>query len=302
MDGKEVADEIRSSLKASIKKYSSPPGLAIVFVGDSESKFMGMKKLACAQTGISCFPVLLKGQVTQEDVIERIQELNNKSNVHGIHLELPLPPHVKEEEVRQAIDPDKDVDGMHPLNTAKLSQPEIYLGKRARVDFNNLSSVPFSIPPTPQGCMELLDHYNTSSLKGKNAVVVGRSNLVGIPMSRLLSHRGAKVSIVARDSTDPASIVKNADILIVAVGKANFVKASWIKRGCIIIDVGINRVPSKHSKNGYILVGDVDHQARKVAYQMTPVGTVGQVTIAMLLRNTANCYKQQQKKKLHASF
>lgn len=314
MDGPKVADNIRASLKETVDKFSKPPGLAFVSIGSraETSKFAEKKKQAFMETGIVCFSIQLPGDTSQKDVLEKLKELNKNKEVHGIHLELPLPSHLNEEVLRRNMDPDKDVDGMHPLNFAKLCQTytrvknenDYTAGPHLKsINFDNLAKVPFPLPPTAEACIELLDAYDVT-IKGKTAVVVGRSNAVATPVARLLVHRDATVTIVHKKTQNASSIVKQADILIAAaISKPNAIKASWIKRGCVIIDVGINRVANSSSKNGYVLVGDVDHEgARRVAWQMTPIGAMGPMTIAMLLRNTVDCFKRQQAALLRASF
>jgi 5,10-methylene-tetrahydrofolate dehydrogenase/methenyl tetrahydrofolate cyclohydrolase len=190
--------------------------------------------------------------------------------------------------VIEAVHPSKDVDGLHPRNSASLCSTGTHVGAE-KIDWKDMSSVPFHIPCTPQGCIELLDRTGTE-LQGKNAVVVGRSNLVGLPVAMLLMHRDATVTIVHSKTVDAANVVNKADVVIAAVGRAEMVKQEWIKEGAVVIDVGINSVDDANAKRGYRLVGDVDYDAVKtVAGKITPVpGGVGPMTIAMLLRNTVN--------------
>jgi methylenetetrahydrofolate dehydrogenase (NADP+)/methenyltetrahydrofolate cyclohydrolase len=195
-------------------------------------------------------------------------------------IQLPLPAHLNEAVILQSVDPNKDVDGLHPMNVAKL---QLYQGP-------DIKSAPFSIPCTPLGCLELLDRSNVK-LSGTNCVVIGRSQLVGLPMARLLLGRDATVTIVHSKTTDIASVVKQADVVVAAVGRAGLVKGDWLKSGAVVIDVGINSVdiiPVKKGGKNYKLAGDVDYAAAvEVCSQITSVpGGVGPMTIAMLLRNT----------------
>lgn len=205
--------------------------------------------------------------------------------VNGILVQLPLPEHIDEAAVLHTISPDKDVDGLHPLNVAQLANTKTH-GGRGAWSFDNID---FHVSCTPQGCIELLDRSGVA-IEGKEAVVIGRSNIVGIPVALLLMQRNATVTIAHSRTKDIAATVGKADIVVAAVGRAEFVKASWLKPGAVVIDVGINSVDDPSDKRGYRLVGDVDFEGCKaVASQITPVpGGVGPMTIAMLLRNTVN--------------
>jgi len=226
--------------------------------------------------------------VTEKELLEKVAELNADESVHGILVQLPLPAHINESNVIHAVMPAKDVDGLHPLNTASLCSTGTHVGVE-KLNWKDMASVPFHIPCTPQGCIELLDRSGVD-LKGKNAAVIGRSNLVGLPVAMLLMHRDATVTIVHSKTANTAEVVKNADVVVAAVGRAEMVKKDWIKEGAVVIDVGINSVDDASKKKGYRLVGDVDYAAvKEVAGKITPVpGGVGPMTIAMLLRNTVN--------------
>jgi 5,10-methylene-tetrahydrofolate dehydrogenase/methenyl tetrahydrofolate cyclohydrolase len=290
IDGKAIAAQIRLELRDQVSKLPSPPGLAVILVGERRDSqtYVRMKKKACEEVGIASFGNDYPDTVTETELLNKIQELNNDDKVHGILVQLPLPSHINENNVIEAVHPSKDVDGLHPRNTASLCSTGTHVGAE-KIDWNDLSSVPFHIPCTPQGCIELLDRSGIE-LKGKNAVVVGRSNLVGLPVAMLLMHRDATVTIVHSKTVDPANVVNKADIVVAAVGRAEMVKKSWIKEGGVVIDVGINSVDDSSKKRGYRLVGDVDYAgAREIASKITPVpGGVGPMTIAMLLRNTVN--------------
>ncbi|KAH7864051.1 hypothetical protein Vadar_025144 [Vaccinium darrowii] len=278
IDGKAIAQTIRSEIASEVRHlsdtYGKVPGLAVVIVGsrkDSQS-YVNMKRKACAEVGIKSFDVDLPEQVPEAELISKVHELNAQPDVHGILVQLPLPKHINEEKVLSEIAIEKDVDGFHPLNIGKLAMK----GRE-----------PLFLPCTPKGCLELLSRSGIS-IKGKKAVVVGRSNIVGLPVSLLLLKADATVTIVHSHTHDPESIIREADIIIAAAGQAMMVKGSWIKPGAAVIDVGTNAVDDPSKKAGYRLVGDVDYkEACKVAGWITPVpGGVGPMTVAMLLKNT----------------
>jgi 5,10-methylene-tetrahydrofolate dehydrogenase/methenyl tetrahydrofolate cyclohydrolase len=278
IDGKEIAQTIRDEIKAEaadlLAQHQLVPGLATVLVGtrpDSQS-YVRMKKKACAEAGLNSFSHDLPEDISQAELLKIVQALNANPAVHGILVQLPLPAHIDEEAVLAAISIDKDVDGFHPINIGRLSM------KRREPQF---------VPCTPKGCIELLNRTGVS-IAGKQAVVLGRSNIVGLPVAMLLLHRNATVTICHSRTQNLADVVRTADILVAAVGRAEMVKGDWIKPGAVIIDVGVNAVDAPGAKKGYRLVGDVAFdEAREVASKITPVpGGVGPMTIAMLLRNT----------------
>jgi len=290
INGKTIAAQIRAELKSLVSTLPTTPGLAVLLVGarrDSQT-YVRMKKRACEEVGLASFGFDYPDTCTEEELLEKVKELNGDERVHGILVQLPLPAHIDESKVLLAVSPAKDVDGLHPLNTASLCSTGTHVGVE-KIDWGDLSSVPFHIPCTPQGCIELLDRSGVT-LKGKNAAVIGRSNLVGLPVAMLLMHRDATVTIVHSKTLNAAQTVRNADVVVAAVGRAEMVKKDWIKPGAVVIDVGINSVDDPSVKKGYRLVGDVDYgEVREVAGQITPVpGGVGPMTIAMLLRNTVN--------------
>lgn len=290
IDGNAIAAQIRSELKERVTSLPSPPGLAVILVGsrrDSQT-YVRMKKKACEEVGIASFGFDYPDTATESDILQKIADLNADERVHGILVQLPLPSHMNETAIIEAVHPSKDVDGLHPRNTASLCSTGTHVGVE-KLNWKDMSSVPFHIPCTPQGCIELIDRVGYD-LKGKNAVVIGRSNLVGLPVAMLLMHRDATVTIVHSKTVDAANVVNKADVVVAAVGRAEMVKKEWIKEGAIVIDVGINSVDDPESKRGYRLVGDVDYNgAKEVAGKITPVpGGVGPMTIAMLLRNTVN--------------
>ena len=278
IDGKKIAATIRGEIKAEVEemkaKTGKVPGLATVLVGvrkDSQT-YVKMKKKACKKAGIKSFSHDLPEDITQDELLKVVRDLNANPEVHGILVQLPLPEHIDDEEILGAISLEKDVDGFHPLNIGRLSMK--------RRD-------PLFVPCTPKGCIELLDRIGVG-IEGKNAVVLGRSNIVGLPVAMLLLHRNATLTVCHSRTKDLPSVVRQADILIAAVGRAEMVKGDWIKPGAVVIDVGVNAVDDPNSEKGYRLTGDVDfEQAREVASAVTPVpGGVGPMTIAMLLRNT----------------
>lgn len=284
IDGTAIAATIRAEIKAEVDamraQYDTVPGLATVLVGerkDSQS-YVRMKKKACAEVGITSFGHDLPADISQAELLTVVQELNANPAVNGILVQLPLPDHIDDEAILGAISLEKDVDGFHPLNIGRLSM------KRRE---------PLFVPCTPKGCIELLDRSGVQ-IEGKHAVVLGRSNIVGLPVAMLLLHRNATLTICHSRTKDLPAVVREADILIAAVGRAEMVKGDWLKPGVVVIDVGVNAVDDATKKKGYRLVGDVDFaQAQEVAGAITPVpGGVGPMTIAMLLRNTMDSAKR----------
>lgn len=284
IDGKEIAATIRGEIAEDVAAMQAAhgivPGLATVLVGsrkDSET-YVRMKKKACAEVGIASFGHEVPGDISQADLLALVQQLNADPAVHGILVQLPLPDHIDDETILGAISIEKDVDGFHPLNIGRLSMK--------RRD-------PLFVPCTPKGCIELLDRTGVE-IAGKRAVVLGRSNIVGLPVAMLLLHRNATLTICHSRTKDLPAVVREADILIAAVGRAEMVKGDWLKPGVVVIDVGVNAVDDPSRKSGYRLVGDVDYaQAAEVASAITPVpGGVGPMTIAMLLRNTTDAAKR----------
>ena len=270
IDGKLVSEKIRLDLakKADEFKHETgiTPGLAVIIVGSNPASlvYVRNKKRACEQVGINSYEIALPDDVTEDELISRIAELNANPEVHGILVQLPLPAHIDEEKVINSINPDKDVDAFHPANVGRIL----------------IGNYTF-LPCTPAGVIDLLDYYGID-ISSKKCVVVGRSNIVGKPMAHLLLERNGTVTVCHSRTKDIESEIKSADILVVAVGKPEFVKGSMIKPGAVVIDVGINR-----GADGK-LVGDVEFStASDVASYITPVpGGVGPMTITTLLKNT----------------
>jgi len=292
IDGNATAAQVRVELKEAVKNLQESlgvtPGLAVILVGDrrDSATYVRSKKKACAEIGVTSFGFDYPATITEEELIAKIDELNADPAVNGILVQLPLPPHIHEANVLNRIKQEKDVDGLHPLNVAQLANTKTHAPGRGAWSFDTID---FHVSCTPQGCIELLDRYGVS-IEGKDAVVIGRSNIVGIPVALLLMQRNATVTIAHSRTKNIEEVVRRADIVVAAVGRAEFVKGSWIKPGAVVIDVGINSVDDASDKRGYRLVGDVDFEGcRAVASKITPVpGGVGPMTIAMLLRNTVN--------------
>lgn len=274
INGKEVSKNIREELQIEIdelKEKGITPGLTVIIVGDNPASrtYVKSKDKACKSLGMKSTVHNLKEDVSEEKLLDLIGEINNDETIHGILVQLPLPNHIDEKKVIEKISPDKDVDGFHPINAGKLLVGEDTF-----------------IPCTPHGIIKLLESKNID-IKGKRAVVLGRSNIVGKPISLLLLDKNATVTICHSKTKNLKEITKEADILVAAIGKANFVKADMVKDGAIVIDVGINRVDGK-------LVGDVDFDnVNKLNGYITPVpGGVGPMTITMLIYNTVIAAKR----------
>ena len=278
LDGKRIAQNLKDRLKIEIEnikiKSNRVPGLAVVQVGNvaASSVYVKAKTKAAKEVGINVYDHHLEEKAKQDDLINLINHLNNNEDVDGILVQLPLPKIINEETVLNSISPEKDADGFHPLNVGKLS-------------ISLKSDEKLMIPCTPYGCLLLLRELDIE-LAGKNAVVIGRSNIVGKPMAQLLLKESCTVTTVHSKTQNIEDICKKADILIAAIGKPEFVNKDWVKEGAIIIDVGINRVKINDEKSK--LVGDVlfsDVENRVSAISPVP-GGVGPMTIACLLRNT----------------
>jgi len=274
IDGKKVSAEVRNRLAEETKilkeKTGKEPGLATVLVGDDPASavYVRNKNKTCRELGFQSFENQLSSDTTEEQLLNLIDDLNSNPNVHGILVQLPLPDQVDSEKILQAIDPKKDVDGFHPVNVGKLVVGNALL-----------------TPCTPTGIIELLDHYGIE-ISGKHAVIVGRSNIVGKPVSMLLLQRNATITICHSRTKNLEEVTRGADILIAAVGRPHFVTENMVSEGAVVIDVGINRVDGK-------LTGDVEFEpvSKKASY-ITPVpGGVGPMTIALLMENTLKAFK-----------
>ena len=278
IDGKAIAQKVREEVAAEVTKRTAEgkpqPVLATVLVGDrpDSASYVASKGKACMELGMGSISEHLPADATQGQVEELVKRLNADPAVNGILVQLPLPAHIDEERVLSLISIEKDVDGFSPINIGRLAQK----GRK-----------PLFVPCTPYGCIYLLDQAGVK-IEGANAVVLGRSNIVGMPAALLLVGRNATVTVCHSRTRDIAAAVRQADILIAAIGKTEFVRGDWIKPGAAIIDVGINSVPDATKKSGHRLVGDVHfNEAKEVAGFITPVpGGVGPMTIAMLMKNT----------------
>lgn len=280
IDGKKTAAEIKQELAGKVAELKSRggkiPHLAAVLVGNDPASetYVASKVKSCKEVGFKSTELRYSSDITEEQLLEVVDKLNRDEDIDGYIVQLPLPRHISEERILLAIDPDKDVDGFHPFNVGKM-----------------VTGLPTYLPATPAGIVELLTRYRIET-KGKHCVVIGRSNIVGTPMAILMSrkdeHADCTVTICHSRTRNIQEITRQADILIVALGKPRFVTAEMVKDGAVVVDVGIHRVPSDKTKSGFRLVGDVDFDqvAPKCSY-ITPVpGGVGPMTIVSLLQNT----------------
>lgn len=275
IDGKKVSGEVRARLADEVqeikKKTGKTPGLATVLVGDDPASavYVRNKNKICGELGFQSFEQKLSADTSEEELLKLVGELNSNNDIHGILVQLPLPDQIDSEKILQAIDPKKDVDGFHPINVGKLVVGNALL-----------------TPCTPTGIIELLDHYDLE-ISGKHAVIIGRSNIVGKPVSMLLLQRNATITICHSRTTNIEEVTRSADIIVAAVGRANFVTEEMVSENTVVIDVGINRVDGK-------LTGDVDFEpVSKKASHITPVpGGVGPMTIALLMENTLKAFKE----------
>ena len=286
INGREIAQNLRNNLKKEIielkKNFGNIPGLAVVQVGNvaASSVYVKAKTKSAEEVGIEVIDHHLDESISQADLLKVIDTLNKQKNVNGILVQLPLPKNIHEQTILDAIHPDKDADGFHPVNGGKLSIA-------SHNDENLL------IPCTPYGCLIILKKLDIN-LEGKNAIVIGRSNIVGKPMAQLLIKESCTVTIAHSKTKNLPNVCQNADIVIAAVGRPKMVKGNWIKKGAVVIDVGINRIDiEKDGEKKTKLVGDVDYiEAEKNASAITPVpGGGGPMTIACLLRNTTIAFK-----------
>ena len=288
LDGKKASAIVQETIAkevSSIKKQGKrPPHLVAILVGKNGASvtYVNNKVTACEKVGFNSSIVELPEDVTQDELLKKIKELNEDDNIDGFIVQLPLPKHINEQEVLLSINPDKDADGFHPTNFGRMA-----LGLES------------FIPATPYGILELLTQYQIPT-EGKNVVIIGRSDIVGKPISILLSQKpwNATVTLTHSRTHNLTDYTKKADIIIAAIGIPNFLKAEMIKDGVVIIDVGITRVEDSSSKKGFRIVGDVDFEnVKEKTSHITPVpGGVGPMTIAMLLKNTLNAYIRNQKR------
>jgi len=280
LDGKKISNDIKNEITAEVKKMKEKgekvPHLAAVIVGNDGASltYVGSKVRACERVGFESTMVRMSNTTSEVELLDQIEELNNNPEIDGFIVQLPLPPQINTQKVLMAVHPDKDVDGFHPTNFGKMA-----------LDMSTF------IPATPFGILELLDRYGVET-KGKHTVVIGRSHIVGRPMSILMGRKGfpgnSTVTLTHSHTKNITQITSQADIVISALGVPNFIKAEMVKDDVVIIDVGITRVPDETRERGYYITGDVDFEnvSKKASY-ITPVpGGVGPMTIAMLLKNT----------------
>ncbi|MHC4389137.1 MAG: bifunctional methylenetetrahydrofolate dehydrogenase/methenyltetrahydrofolate cyclohydrolase FolD [Planctomycetota bacterium] len=285
IDGKQVAADMRAELKAEVAKLKEQgvvPGLGVILVGEdpASKSYVTAKERACEEMGIYSDDNRLSADTSQEQLMQKVKDMNNDPKINGILVQLPLPKHLNEAEVLLAIDPNKDVDGFHPMNVGKM-----VVGEEA------------FLPCTPHGVIQLLIRSGVK-LEGANAVIVGRSNIVGKPLANMLIQKNPKgnatVTVCHTRTKDLTNKTRQADILIAAAGRPNTITSDMVKEGVVVIDVGVNRVDDATKKRGYRLVGDVDFEAvKEKASLITPVpGGVGPMTITMLLYNTVESAKR----------
>lgn len=277
IDGKTIATALKARVAEAVatlkRDHGLTPGLAVVLVGNDPASevYVRNKGIATREAGMNSFEFKLPAETSEADVLAKVRELNADPAVHGFLVQFPVPDHISQQAVIDAIDPAKDADGLHPLNAGRLA-----------------SGLPAMVPATPEGCLIMAKLAAGGDLAGKHAVVIGRSNLVGKPVAQLLLKENCTVTIAHSRSHDLPGLARQADILVAAVGRPNMVRGDWVKPGAIVIDVGINRVPAPEKGEGKTrLVGDVAFdEVAKVAGGITPVpGGVGLMTVACLMRN-----------------
>jgi methylenetetrahydrofolate dehydrogenase (NADP+) / methenyltetrahydrofolate cyclohydrolase len=280
IDGKVVAASVQESVRKDAEmlktKHGITPGLATVLVGENPASqtYVGMKQKMTQELGMFSVGSHLPADISQDELLKIIRGYATDPKIHGILVQLPLPAHLDQETVLSAVPIEKDVDGFHPINVGRLAMK---------------NRAPLFVPCTPAGCIVLIDSVGTK-IEGARAVVLGRSNIVGLPAAFLLIHRNATVTVCHSKTQNLADVVRQADIIVAAIGRPQLVKADWIKPGATVIDVGTNAIPDATKKSGYRQVGDVDFEkAKDIAGAITPSpGGVGPMTIAMLMRNTCD--------------
>lgn len=283
IDGRKVASRIQEGIREEVTAFEQEhgfvPGLAVLLVGDdpASAMYVRMKGRRCESVGMKSFTNIMPTDSTQDEVLSAVRSYNDNPDVHGILVQLPMPDHIDEEAILKEVSLSKDVDGFHPVNIGALAMK---------------GRTPTFTPATPTGCMTLIAESGID-VAGKNAVVLGRSNIVGMPMALMLNNANATVTIVHSRTPNAPEIIKSADILIAAIGKPEYVQAEWVKEGAVVIDVGTNRVDDPESERGYKWLGDVDFEGvKEVASAITVVpGGVGPLTIASLIQNTLKAAK-----------
>ena len=282
LDGKELSKKINLEIKQKIQALKrtnqKKPGLAVVIIGDKKDSllYVNMKRKVCKEIGIESKLVHISENFTTENIVAIIDILNRDNTVNGILVQLPLPEHINEETVLTSVSLEKDVDGFHSSNIGNVAME---------------NRTPLFTPCTPLGCIRLLDEYNIDLL-GKNVVVIGKSNIVGLPISLMLMKRNATVTVCHKHTQNLQQITKNADILVSACGQAEMIKKEWVKEGVVIIDIGISYITDPENQDKKKIVGDIDFKdVSEVASYITPVpGGVGPMTVSMLMENTYNSF------------
>lgn len=286
LSGRDLSDKMKQDYKKEIEQikqnHNIVPGLAVILIGDNPASlsYVKLKEKACAEVGIVSHDLRFNADYKEETLLKLIKDLNNDNNIHGILVQLPLPEHISEEKILCAIDPEKDVDGFHPVNVGKM-----------------MIGAPSFLPATPFGIQQLLLRNNIE-IEGKHVVIIGRSNIVGKPLAMILIQKkpgaNATVTLCHTRTKNIAEITRTADILVAAVGRPHTVTKDMVKQGVVVIDVGVNRIEDKTRKRGYRLIGDVDfEEVSEKASAITPVpGGVGPMTITMLLHNTIQSAKK----------
>jgi 5,10-methylene-tetrahydrofolate dehydrogenase/methenyl tetrahydrofolate cyclohydrolase len=290
LNGQDVADRLQGQIAEDVAafraRYGLVPGLGVVMAGDNpaSAQYVRMKRRACEKVGIHSVAHIVDSSTPQAEVLAQVQALNDDPAIHGILVQLPLPAHIDEASILAAVGLDKDVDGFHPVNIGALAMK----GRE-----------PSFAPATPSGCMVLLQEAGVD-LNGANAVVLGRSNIVGLPMALLLMKANATVTVCHSRTRDLPDVVRRADVLIAAIGRAEMVRGDWIKPGAVVIDVGTNKVDDPSSDKGYKIVGDVHFpSAVEVASVITKVpGGVGPMTITILLSNTLKAARRRMQEQV----
>ena len=273
---KKYKEEMRKEVVFLKEKYGREPHLAVVLVGDNAASlsYVKNKDKGCAEVGIKCTTVIRPESISENELLDVINELNNRNDIDGILVQLPLPKHINEKNIISAINVEKDVDGFHPLNVAGLWQKQEHI-----------------IPCTPKGIIRMLKSTNMT-IEGKHAVILGRSNIVGLPISKLLLDENATVTIAHSKTKNLKEITKQADILVVAIGKLGFVTSDMVKDGCTIIDVGINRDPNTGKIKGDVNISEDEIINKNISISPVP-GGVGPMTICCLLENTIECFNKK---------
>jgi methylenetetrahydrofolate dehydrogenase (NADP+)/methenyltetrahydrofolate cyclohydrolase len=291
LDGKKLASEIKNEIAEEVKQLKflgkKVPHLAAILVGDdgASQTYVNSKVKSCEEVGFKSSLIRLKSDITQNELITQINLLNNDDSIDGFIVQLPLPKHIDEEKIILAIAPEKDVDGFHPMNVGRMTL-----------------NIPSYVSATPKGILEMLNRYNIET-EGKHCVVIGRSNIVGLPMSLLMQRRtqpgNCTVTLCHSKTNDLSKHTLQADIIIAALGKPKFLTADMVKKGAVVIDVGITRVEDSTTKSGYKLLGDVDFEnvSKKCSFISPVPGGVGLMTVASLLQNTLSAAKEEFYKK-----